>query len=320
MTSLERAYDILEIEAKAISDMALRLDESFEKALDLLKNTKGRIVCTGMGKPGMIARKMAATLASTGSPSYYVHPAEAIHGDLGMIMEEDIVLAISNSGETEEIVRLLSLLKMIGCPLIGMTGDLKSTLAQNSDVVLDVSIEKEACSLGLAPSASSTAALAMGDALAIVLYESKGFRAEDYAKLHPGGDLGRKLLLRAQDVMRGLDCTPVVNESELVKKAMQEITSYKAGAVLLVDKDRQLKGIFTDGDLRRKILGAKHILEMTLKEVMTPDPFFVYAKASAVDVLCLMKKNKVDEVPVVEQDKKVLGLIDIQDLLDVGLI
>ncbi len=317
---LERAKEILLTEAKAVENLVHHLDESFVRAVEFLQQTQGRVICTGMGKPGLIARKIAATMASTGTPAFYVHPAEAIHGDIGMIKKEDTVLAMSHSGETEEIVRMIPLVAMLGSRLIAMTGNKESTLAKHSDVVLDVSIEKEACSLGLVPSASSTVALAMGDALAIVLYEEKGFRLEDFARLHPGGELGRKLLLCVSDVMRPLKQTPIIEENRTVKDAVEMISSHSAGAVLIVDQHENLKGIFTDGDLRRGLLTQSGMIDLTIKDVMTKDPLFVQQSDLSVEVLRCMNDNKVDELPVLDDSQKVVGIVDIQDLLNVGII
>ena len=317
---LERAKEILSIESRSIDRLLQNLDESFIEAVECLKQTQGRVVCTGMGKPGLIARKVAATMASTGSPSFYVHPSEAIHGDIGMLQREDTVLAMSYSGETQEMVKLIPLIAMIGCRLIAMTGNKKSTLATYSDIVLDVSVEKEACSMGLAPSASSTVALAMGDALAIVLCEEKGFCAKDFARLHPGGDLGRQLLVHVSDVMRPLGKIPVIESDKKVKEAVEIISAYRAGAIIVIDQDEHLKGIFTDGDLRRHLLNQGEVINLTIGEVMSLEPVSINQNDLAVEVLRRMNNNKIDEVPVVNDDYKVVGLVDIQDLLNVGIV
>ncbi|OED36751.1 hypothetical protein AB834_02590 [PVC group bacterium (ex Bugula neritina AB1)] len=317
---LERAKNILLTEADAIKDLVSKLDESFIKAVNVLKNTKGRIICTGMGKPGLIARKIAATIASTGSQSFYVHPAETIHGDIGMFHPEDTVLLLSYSGETQEIIQMLPLIKTIGCTLIAMTGNMTSTLAKYSDIVLDVSVEKEACSMGLAPSSSSTASLAMGDALAITLYEEKGFTSTDFARLHPGGNLGKKLLLKVSDIMRDFENTPKIQESESLQKATSLISSYKTGTVIIVDDKGFLKGIVTDGDLRRSLLEENDLLNCPIKKVMTKDPIYIHSDDLAVEALRLIKANKIDELPVLNSQKKLTGLVDVQDLLDVGVL
>jgi arabinose-5-phosphate isomerase len=317
---LKRAKEVLSIEASAIDALADRLDENFKKAINLILNLKGRIVVTGMGKPGLIGRKISATFASTGNPSLFLHPAEAIHGDLGMILKDDLVIAISNSGETEEIVRLIPLIKRIGCSLISMTGNLKSVLAKNSDVVLDVGVKKEACSFGLVPTASSTAALAMGDAIAVVLLEKKGFKVEDYAFLHPGGDLGRKLMVVVKAVMRkGVD-NPVILGNKTVKQAINLITEVCAGAVAIVDENNKLLGIFTDGDLRRKYSVDNNIGNFSIKDVMTEKPISINQRKLAVEALEMMQKNNIDELPVVDDDNKIVGMLDVQDLLKMGLV
>lgn len=311
---------VLKIEADAIKELVKRVDGRFEEAVKLMADCKGRVIVTGMGKPGFIARKISATLASTGTPSLFLHPAEAIHGDLGMVTSDDIVIAISNSGETEEITKLLSAMKKIGVTLIAMTGNLDSTLAKNADVVLDVSIKKEACPLGLAPTASTTVALAMGDALAVTLIEKKGFDADGFAFLHPGGSLGRKLL-RVKDIMRSGESNPIVKMTTTVKEALLKITSARAGSCTIVDNKGRLIGIFTDGDLRRRLeTDGIDILSRKIVDLCTKGPMTIDEEKLAAEALHLLKQKKVDELPVVNKRGHVVGLLDVQDLLKAGFV
>lgn len=318
--SIQKAKEVLRIEAMAVHDLIKRIDKNFEEAVNLIMRTKGRIVVTGMGKPGFIAQKISATLSSTGTPSLYLHPAEALHGDLGRVTREDCVIAISNSGETEEIVSLLPIIKKIGAKLIAMTGNINSTLARNSDCVLDVSIKKEACPLGLAPTTSTTVMLAMGDALSIALQEKKGFKIEDFALFHPGGNLGKRLLLRVGDIMRTGKANPVVREDKLVKDVLLNITEARAGSASVVDKKGMLKGIFTDGDLRRHLRSEGNITNKKIKEVMTKNPITVPSAMMAVDALRILQSKKIDEVPVIDKKRRPIGLLDVQDLLKAGLV
>jgi arabinose-5-phosphate isomerase len=314
------ARKVLQVEADAIVSLAGRLDESFDAALDLLGACAGRVVVTGMGKAGIIARKIAATLASTGTPSLFLHPAEAIHGDLGVVREHDVVVALSNSGETDEICRLLPLIKKIGAGLIAMTGNPGSSLAQHSDVVLDIHVKEEACPLGLAPTASTTACLAMGDALAMALLELKGFRAEDYAFYHPGGALGRKLLMRVSDVMRKGDAVAVVHRDATLKELLFRVTKAKAGSASLVDDDGRLVGIFTDGDLRRHIGEDIAVLNRPARELMTEHPRTISPDRLAEEGLRILRSNRIDELPVVDENHKPIGVLDVQDLLRAGIV
>ncbi|MBL7071157.1 MAG: KpsF/GutQ family sugar-phosphate isomerase [Candidatus Omnitrophica bacterium] len=318
--TINKAREVLRAEAKAIQDLVKRVDHNFEQAINMLLKIKGRVIVTGMGKPGFIAQKISATLSSTGTPSLYLHPAEALHGDLGRVTKNDCVIAISNSGETEEVIRLLPVIKKIGAKLIGMVGNTNSTLARNSDCILDVSIKKEACPLGLAPTTSTTVMLAMGDALSVELQDKKGFKIEHFALFHPGGSLGKRLLLKVGDIMRTGASNPVVNENSLVKDVLLEITRARAGSASIVDKKGSLKGIFTDGDLRRHLRAGGEITGRKIKEVMTKDPVAVRSDMMAVDALQVLQTKKIDEVPVVDKKKKPVGLLDIQDLLKAGLI
>ncbi len=320
MNILKRAKEVLDIEAGAVSALKRKLDRNFESAVSLLYNCKGRVVVTGMGKAGLIGEKISATLASTGSPSLFLHPAEAIHGDLGRVTADDVVIAISNSGETEEILRLLPVIKKIGAKLISMVGSAKSNLAKNSDCVLDVSVKREACPLGLAPTASTTAALALGDALAVVLLEKKGFKASDFALLHPGGNLGKKLLLRVEDIMRRGRNNPLINKRRPVKDALLKITAARAGSIAVIDDTGRLAGIFTDGDLRRHIERGEDLLNRPLDAVMTKRPATIKKGRLAVEALRILKERKIDEIPVVDDKNRPIGLVDVQDLLKAGLV
>ncbi|MDD5085657.1 MAG: KpsF/GutQ family sugar-phosphate isomerase [Candidatus Omnitrophica bacterium] len=314
------ARRVLRIEAEAVRALGKKIGASFKEAVRLMKDCPGRVIVTGMGKPGFIGRKIAATLASMGTPSLFLHPADAIHGDLGMVTKEDVVIAISNSGETEEITKLLSTIKRIGAKLIAMTGNLRSTLAQYADVVLDVGIRKEACPLGLAPTASTTATLAMGDALAVALGRKKNFKEEDFALYHPGGSLGRKLL-RVRDLMRKGNSNPAVKENTAVRNALLKITSARAGSCSVVDSRGRLVGIFTDGDLRRHIEnGTENILEKRIIDVATRRPRVIRADKLAAEAISILRDKKIDEVPVVDEKGRLVGLLDIQDLLRAGFV
>ena len=314
------AKKILKVESQAVQILAERINRDFELALNLMERCVGRIVVTGMGKPGFIGRKIAATFASTGTPSLFLHPAEAIHGDLGMVTKQDVVLAISNSGETEEITKLLSTIKKIGAKLIALTGNVKSTLAKNSDVVLNIGLEKEACPWNLAPTASTTASLAMGDVLAICLAKRKGFREEDFAFLHPGGSLGRKLI-RVRDLMRKGKAHPMVRGNAAIKQALLAITSARAGSCTVVDRNGRLRGIFTDGDLRRHLKeNGVSILSQPIEPFATKRPIAIQEDRLAAEALQLLRDRNIDELPVVDRKGRAVGLLDVQDLLKAGFV
>ena len=318
--SLSRAKSVLKIEAEAITRLIPRVGRSFQEAANLLAACKGRVIVTGMGKAGLIGQKLSATMASTGSPSYSVHPAEAIHGDMGRITRQDVVIALSNSGETEELNRLLPVIKRIGTRLIALTGNPRSTLAKHSDVVLDVSVKREACSLNLAPTASTTAMLAMGDALAVVVAEQKGFKEKDFARLHPGGQLGRKLLLRVADIMRTHQANPVVRQTKRVRDVLLAITNARAGCASIVDGRGRLIGIFTDGDLRRHLDRTPNLTARRVAEVMTRRPKTVRQDRLAVEALRLLREHRIDELVVVDGRQRPIGLLDVQDLLKAGFV
>jgi arabinose-5-phosphate isomerase len=317
---LKRAKEVFDIEADAIRALKPRLGKGFRRAIDICLKTKGRVVVSGMGKTGIIAQKFSATLASTGTPSLFLHTAEAIHGDLGKVTADDAVIVISNSGSTEEMRQLLPLLKKIGSKVIAMTGNLKSVLAKYSDVVLDVSVKKEACPLGLAPTASTTATLAMADALAVCLLECKGFKEKDFAFFHPGGALGRRLLLKVEDIMRRGTANPIVSENKLVSEVLLKITQARAGSATVVDRHGKLTGIFTDGDLRRHLETFVDLPRRKVKEVMTKDPTVVDKEMLAVEALRILREKKIDELPVVDKSRRPVGLLDVQDLLKAGLV
>jgi len=319
MNVIKRAKEVFEIEANAIKDLKSRVGKNFQTAVSLALKTKGRVIVSGMGKTGIIAQKFSATLASTGTPSLFLHTAEAIHGDLGKVRPEDVVIILSNSGSTDEMKKFLPLLKKIGCKVIALTGNTKSILAKYSDVVLDVSVKKEACPLGLAPTASTTATLAMADALAVCLLELRGFKEKDFAFFHPGGALGRRLLLKVDDIMRRGKANPIVKEDEKVSKVLLKITQARAGSATVVNKSGLLVGIFTDGDLRRHVEVDCNLTGRKIKDVMTKNPTVVYQDMLAAEAMRIMQEKKIDELPVVDKKRKPVGLLDVQDLLRAGL-
>lgn len=318
--SLETARRVLKIEAQAIQDVLARLDASFEKAVDVLFSCKGRVVVSGMGKSGLIGRKISATLSSTGTPSFFLHPAEALHGDLGMLAPGDAMLAVSYSGETQEIVQLLEALKRLEMPLVTLTGCTKSTLAQASDVVLDVSVKEEACSLNLAPTASTTVAMAVGDALAISLLERRDFRHDDFAALHPAGRLGKKLL-RVEHLMHSEAAMPRVAPNAAMPDVFHEMSAKGLGMTTVLEADGRLAGILTDGDLRR--LMEKHrgaVLEMRAADGMTKNPQTIGPHVLASEALNLMEKKKITSVVVVDEARRVLGVVHLHDLWTLELM
>jgi arabinose-5-phosphate isomerase len=316
---LDRARLVLELEAEAVKGLVEHLSHEFEEAIKLLYNCQGKVIVTGMGKSGHIARKLAATFASTGTPAFFVHIAELKHGDLGMIDEKDVVIILSGSGETPEITCVLDPLKRLGVNLISLTGNIHSTLGRCSDVSLDVSVEREACPHNLAPTTSTTACLAMGDALAIVLMIEKGFRAEDYAKSHPGGSLGRQLVT-VKDVMRGGVAVPIVDLDSVWGKVLEEINGKKLGFTTVCDPLGRLQGIITDGDLRRNLLNFnKKVFELTAKEIMTKNPKTISPNSLAVEALKLMERFAISDLLITDEIERPLGLIDLKDLLRAGV-
>jgi arabinose-5-phosphate isomerase len=314
------AHDTFDIEAAAVLGLKSRVGASFARAVEIVLAIRGRVVVMGMGKSGHIARKVAATLASTGTPAMFVHPAEASHGDLGMITAADLVLAISNSGESQEMAAILPVLKRLGAPVIAMTGNPQSTMAVHADVWLDTAVDKEACPLNLAPTASTTAQLALGDALAVALLDARGFRVEDFARSHPGGALGRKLLTHVSDVMRSGTQVPQVPPDARFSDLMREMSVKGLGATAVLDGDRRILGIFTDGDLRRLVELGTDLREKTAQDVMHRSPFTVEAQALAVDAAELMENKRITSVLVVDGDGRLCGALNSNDLMRAKVI
>lgn len=312
--------DVIRIEAEALAALAARVDAKFAHACELVLACQGRVVVTGMGKSGHIGNKIAATLASTGTPSFFVHPGEASHGDLGMITPADVVLAISNSGETDEILLILPIIKRMGARLVALTGNLESSLARQADAVLYCGVEKEACPHNLAPTASTTAALAVGDALAVALLNSRGFTRDDFARSHPAGRLGRRLLVYVGDVMRTGDAVPKVKHDALLRDALLEMTGKGMGMTGVTDKDGKLLGILTDGDLRRVLNRNIDVHTAPVTEVMTPDPKTTGADRLAAETVALMRANKIYVLFVVDDNHRVIGAINMHDLLRAGVV
>jgi len=314
------AKRVLRMESDAIASLIPRVDANFGKIVNLLYKIKGRVIVTGMGKPGFIAQKISATLSSTGTPSLYLHPAEALHGDLGRVTREDLILALSNSGETEEIIKFLPIIKKIGVKLVSMTGGLRSTLARFSDYVLDTSVKREACPLGLAPTTSTTVMLALGDALALALLDKKGFKEKDFAFYHPGGILGKRLLLTVGDIMRKGHESPVVRQNMKVKQVLLTITKSRAGSASVIGRGGKLVGIFTDGDLRRHLETNPRLIECEVKYAMTKNPTCITKERLAAEAFDILRSKRIDELPVVDNKKRPVGLLDVQDILKAGLV
>jgi arabinose-5-phosphate isomerase len=314
------AREALDIEAAALHRVKQRLDGSFARACEIILACSGRVVVSGIGKSGHIARKIAATLASTGTPAFFMHPAEASHGDLGMITEHDVVLAISNSGEVEELTAILPLIKRLGVPLIGMTGRAESTLAQLSDVVLDSSVDKEACPLNLAPTASTIAQMALGDALAVALLDARGFGADDFARSHPGGSLGRKLLTHVHNVMRTGDAVPTVAPDAPFRAVMLEMTRKGMGMTAVVGSDGKVLGIFTDGDLRRLFDREADTRVLTARDVMHANPRTIGPDALAAEVVQMMEEHHISQVLVVDRDMRLIGALSMHDLFKAKVV
>ena len=318
--AIDLAHETFDIEAAAVSGLKSRVGQPFAKAVEMMLAIKGRVVVMGMGKSGHIGRKMAATLASTGTPAMFVHPAEASHGDLGMITAQDLVLAISNSGESQEMAVLLPVLKRLGAPLIAMTGNSQSTMAQHADLWLDSAVAKEACPLNLAPTASTIAQMALGDALAVALLDARGFRAEDFARSHPGGALGRKLLTHVSDVMRSGDAVPRVAPDATFSELMREMSAKGLGAAAVVDAEGQVLGIFTDGDLRRLIELGTDLRANTAFNVMRPRPKTIGLNALAVDAADLMESHRITSVLVLDEQGYLCGAVTSNDLMRAKVI
>jgi arabinose-5-phosphate isomerase len=317
---LALAADVLDIESRAVESLKSRLNHDFVAAVELCMATPGRIVVTGMGKSGHVSNKIAATLASTGTPAFFMHPAEASHGDLGMITNQDTLLAVSYSGETDEVVTILPIVKRMGARLLSMTGNAKSTMAQAADVHLDISVTEEACPLNLAPTASTTATLAMGDALAVALLKKRGFTAEDFARSHPSGSLGKRLLLRVADVMRTGDDIPSVAADVTLRDALLEMTAKGLGMTAIVDDDNRILGIYTDGDLRRTLDDGADIRTTIIRDVMHADCKTTAADVLAAEALHLLESNKITSLLVADEDNRLVGALNIHDLFREGLM
>lgn len=314
------AKEVLTIEANSILRLKDRISDNFDKAIELLYGCKGRVIITGMGKSGLIGKKIAATLSSTGTPSYFLHPAESTHGDSGLITREDVVVAISNSGETQELMNLLPLIKRFGIPMIGMTGNMNSTLAKASDVVLDISVEREACPLNKAPTASTTATLAMGDALAVCLLEKRGFSEEDFLIFHPSGALGKGFLYHVEDLMLAdPEKLPIVHEKDTFTYVIEVISKFKLGMAMVVDASGKLVGVLTDGDIRRTLIKYPDTASLLIKDVMTVNPKRISAGEYAASALHLMEKYSITALAVVDNLDKPIGVIHIHDILRAGV-
>ncbi|MEI7795008.1 MAG: KpsF/GutQ family sugar-phosphate isomerase [Methylococcaceae bacterium] len=316
----ELGLAVIQVEAQAIADLASRIDTHFVAACKVLFSCKGRIVVTGVGKSGHIGGKIAATLASTGTPAFFVHSGEASHGDLGMITAQDVVLALSNSGETTEILAILPLIKRLNISLIALTGNSNSTLAKFATIHLDVSVKQEACPLGLAPTSSTTAALVMGDALAVSLLEARGFTRDDFAFSHPGGQLGRRLLLRVSDIMHTDSAIPKVRENTSVSGAILEMTTKKLGMTAVVNSENELLGIFTDGDLRRLLGNNLSLPNGEIREVMTQNSKVIHADCLAAEAMQIMQQQKISALCVVDDQQKVCGALNMHDLIRAGIV
>lgn len=314
------AENVFRTEAKAITDLVVRLDYRFEDAVERLYSCKGKVVVTGMGKSGLIGRKIESTLASTGTPAFFLHPAEAVHGDLGMVSRGDVVIAISNSGETEELVKILPTFKRLGIPIICLTGKPKSTLANNSEVVLDVGVKEEAGNLGIVPTASTTAALAMGDALAITLFEKRGLKEADFHYLHPGGTIGRRLLVHVSDLMQSGDDVPVVSLNVSMKEVIITMTAKKLGMTTVVDSNGILCGIITDGDLRRLLNKEGNPFNQIASDVMSRTPKTIGAQILATKAVQIMEEHSITSLVVVQKDQQVIGIIHLHELLKSGIV
>lgn len=315
----ELAKKVFDIEANSILKLKESIGEDFDKAIEIMLNCKGRVIVTGMGKSGHIGRKIAATMTSTGTPSYFLHPAESTHGDSGIITRDDVVIAISNSGETQELLNLLPLIKRFGVKMIGMTGNLNSTLATASDVVLDISVEREACPLNKAPTASTTATLAMGDALAVCLLKMRGFTEEDFLIFHPGGALGKGFRYKVKDLMITGEKLPLANENILFTEAIEIISSHKLGMAMILNNSNELAGVLTDGDIRRTLIKYHNVENLKVKDVMTLNPKKISENEYAASALNLMEKYSITALAVVDESNHPIGVIHVHDLLKSGV-
>lgn len=317
---INKAKYVLRAEANSILQIIESLDIEFVQAVKLILRCKGRIIVIGIGKSGLVGKKIAATLASTGTPSFFIHATDAAHGDLGMIKKDDIVLAISKSGETSEIMVVIPLIKRLGVKLIAMCGNPHSSLAENADIKLNVFVKEEACPLGLAPTSSTTATLALGDALALTILDCRGFSAEDFARTHPSGTLGKKLLMRLKDIMRTGDAIPIVSIDSKLTDAILEMTNKRLGMTAVVEKDKTLVGVFTDGDLRRCFDIYDNLTEIRIEDVMTRNPVYLQSSQLAEYALHIIEKNKINSIMIVCEDKKIIGAVGMVDLVKLKII
>jgi arabinose-5-phosphate isomerase len=317
---IERGRRVLATEIQAVEALQTRLGDDFVAACQFLYDCHGRVVVTGMGKSGHIGNKIAATLASTGTPAFFLHPAEASHGDIGMITAQDVVIAISNSGETAELLTILPFIKRLGVPLIAMTGRRQSTLAKFASNVLDVSVPEEACPLNLAPTASTTATLAMGDALAVAVFEARGFSEEDFARSHPGGALGRRLLLHVEDVMRSGEQLPMVRPAASLRDGLLEMSRKGLGMTAIVDDEQRVLGVFTDGDLRRTLDRSPDLHSIQMREVMTANPKTITPRVLAAEAVLLMETSRITQLLVVDATNRLVGALNVHDLLRAGVM
>jgi arabinose-5-phosphate isomerase len=315
---IEEAIKVLKMEAEGILKLAERIDDNFPKMVELICGSKGRLIISGIGKSGLIGRKIVSTLNSTGTRSLFLHPSEAMHGDLGMVDGDDIFIALSNSGETDELNSLIPSIRKIGCSIIAFTGNKTSTLAKHSDIVIDVAVEKEACPMGLAPTTSSTALLAMGDALAVALINKKHFKTSDFKKIHPGGILGQRLSSKVKDIMLTGTSVPRVSKGTTMEDAVKEINRLELGVTLVLGSDNTLAGIITDGDLRRMIADKKSIVDLSVEDVMTQNPRTVDLNSPAYDALNMMEKYQITVLPIVNANGKIQGILHLHDILGKG--
>lgn len=318
--ALDLAREVLNIEATAVQALAARIDENFLHALNVILHCEGRVIVSGMGKSGHIARKIAATMASTGTPAYFVHPGEASHGDLGMITSKDVIIALSYSGESEELMTIVPVIKRQGAKLVSMTGNPASSLALAADVHLNAKVDKEACPMGLAPTASTTAALALGDALAVALLDAKGFSAEDFARSHPGGTLGRRLLTHVRDIMRSGARLPMVREDAMLSGAILEISKKGVGMTAIVDSEQRVLGIYTDGDLRRTLEKKLDFNATSVRDVMSPNPRCIGQDALAAEAVQIMEEHNISQMLVVDEQRRLIGALNMHDLLHAKVI
>jgi arabinose-5-phosphate isomerase len=315
---LDDAVSVIKLEAQSIGALADRIDDHFARMVELICTSKGRVIIGGIGKSGIIARKIVATLNSTGTRALFLHPVEAMHGDLGMVSQGDVFLALSSSGETDELNILLHRIKSAGCPVIGFTGNKHSTLAMNSDHVIDVGVEKEACPLGLAPTCSTTAMLAMGDALAVALINQKGFKSDDFKRFHPGGALGQRLAGQVGDIMLTGGAVPSIVKDSSLMEAIEEMNRHSLGVILIVTSDHTLMGIITDGDIRRAVARQLPLHTFSAEQLMSTDPYHVQAQAPAYDALNLMERHQITVLPIVDIDNRVKGIVHLHDILGKG--